>query len=89
MYFDPASSFILSPYSLGSIGVFGFALLLSVTVLVTSAPSAWTPSAMMAGAGKAAEYGVLFKGAGAIENRQAADDRLRQDRHPPRRTNHR
>src|SRR5690606_6859562 len=66
-----ASSFILSPYSLGSIGVFGFALLLSVTVLVISCPCAVglaTPSAMMAGAGKAAEYGVLFKGAEAIEN---------------------
>jgi Cu+-exporting ATPase len=71
MYFDPTSSFILSPYSLGSIGVFGFALLLSVTVLVISCPCAVglaTPSAMMAGTGKAAEYGVLFKGAEAIEN---------------------
>jgi Cu+-exporting ATPase len=71
LYFDPASSFILSPYSLGSIGVFGFALLLSVTVLVISCPCAVglaTPSAMMAGTGKAAEYGVLFKGAEAIEN---------------------
>lgn len=69
-YFDPASSFILSPYRLGSIGVFGFALLLSVTVLVISCPCAVglaTPSAMMAGTGKAAEYGVLFKGAEAIE----------------------
>lgn len=71
LYFDPASSFILSPYSLGAIGVFGFALLLSVTVLVISCPCAVglaTPSAMMAGTGKAAEYGVLFKGAEAIEN---------------------
>ena len=71
MYFDPASRFILSPYTLGSIGVFGFALLLSVTVLVISCPCAVglaTPSAMMAGTGKAAEYGVLFKGAEAIEN---------------------
>ena len=71
LYFDPDSSFILSPYSLGTIGVFGFALLLSVTVLVISCPCAVglaTPSAMMAGTGKAAEYGVLFKGAEAIEN---------------------
>ncbi len=71
MYFDPSSRFILSPYSLGAIGVFGFALLLSVTVLVISYPCAVglaTPSAMMAGTGKAAEYGVLFKGAEAIEN---------------------
>jgi P-type Cu+ transporter len=70
-FFDPASHFILSPYALGEIGVFGFALLLSVTVLVISCPCAVglaTPSAMMAGTGKAAEYGVLFKGAEAIEN---------------------
>ena len=70
LFFDPNSSFILSPYSLGEIGVFGFSLLLSVTVLVISCPCAVglaTPSAMMAGTGKAAEYGVLFKGAEAIE----------------------
>ena len=71
MFFDPNSSFILSPYKLGEIGVFGFSLLLSVTVLVISCPCAVglaTPSAMMAGTGKAAEHGVLFKGAEAIEN---------------------
>jgi Cu+-exporting ATPase len=71
MFFDPNSAFILSPYKLGEIGVFGFALLLSVTVLVISCPCAVglaTPSAMMAGTGKAAEYGVLFKSAEAIEN---------------------
>lgn len=71
MFFDPSSRFILSPYTLGEIGVFGFSLLLSVTVLVISCPCAVglaTPSAMMAGTGKAAEYGVLFKGAEAIEN---------------------
>jgi len=70
-FFNPNSSFILSPYKLGAIGVFGFSLLLSVTVLVISCPCAVglaTPSAMMAGTGKAAEYGVLFKGAEAIEN---------------------
>jgi len=69
-FFDPNSSFMLSPYTLGEIGVFGFSLLLSVTVLVISCPCAVglaTPSAMMAGAGKAAENGVLFKGAEAIE----------------------
>ena len=69
-FFDPNSAFILSPYKLGEIGVFGFSLLLSVTVLVISCPCAVglaTPSAMMAGTGKAAEYGVLFKGAEAIE----------------------
>jgi Cu+-exporting ATPase len=70
-FFDPESSFILSPYRLGEIGVFGFSLLLSVTVLVISCPCAVglaTPSAMMAGTGKAAEHGVLFKAADAIEN---------------------
>jgi Cu+-exporting ATPase len=71
LWFDPQSSFILSPYDLGDIGVFGFSLLLSVTVLVISCPCAVglaTPSAMMAGAGKGAEHGVLFKGAEALEN---------------------
>ncbi len=71
LFFDPNSSFILSPYKLGEIGVFGFSLLLSVTVLVVSCPCAVglaTPSAMMAGTGKAAEFGVLFKGAQAVEN---------------------
>lgn len=70
-FFDPNSSFIMSPYKLGEIGVFGFSLLLSVTVLVISCPCAVglaTPSAMMAGTGKGAEFGVLFKGAEAIEN---------------------
>jgi Cu+-exporting ATPase len=70
LFFDPASAFILSPAGLGEIGVFGFALLLSITVLVISCPCAVgmaTPSAMMAGTGKGAEHGVLFKGADAIE----------------------
>jgi Cu+-exporting ATPase len=70
-FFDPNSSFIFSPYKLGEIGVFGFSLLLSVSVLIISCPCAVglaTPSAMMAGSGKAAENGVLFKGAEAIEN---------------------
>jgi len=70
-FFDPNTRFLLSPATLGGIGVFGFALLLSVTVLIISCPCAVglaTPSAMMAGTGKAAEHGVLFKGAEAIEN---------------------
>ncbi len=70
-FFDPDSAFLLSPYRLGEIGVFGFSLLLSVTVLVISCPCAVglaTPSAIMAGTGKAAEHGVLFKNAEAIEN---------------------
>ncbi|MCC7106700.1 MAG: heavy metal translocating P-type ATPase, partial [Chloroflexi bacterium] len=70
-YFRPESSFVLTPGTLGSIGIFGFALLLSVTVLVISCPCAVglaTPSAIMAGSGKGAEYGILFKDAEAIEN---------------------
>jgi Cu+-exporting ATPase len=69
-FFDPNSSFLLSPFTLGSIGVFGFSLLLSVTVLVISCPCAVglaTPSAIMAGSGKGAEYGILFKNAEALE----------------------
>jgi Cu+-exporting ATPase len=69
-FFDPSTSFLLSPHKLGEIGVFGFSLLLSITVLLISCPCAVglaTPSAMMAGTGKAAEHGVLFKGADAIE----------------------
>ncbi|HEX8013036.1 MAG TPA: heavy metal translocating P-type ATPase [Casimicrobiaceae bacterium] len=71
MFFDPNTSFVLSPAKLSEIGVFGFALLLSVTVLIISCPCAVglaTPSAIMAGTGKAAEHGVLFKSAEAIEN---------------------
>jgi Cu+-exporting ATPase len=69
-FFDPQSTFLLTPHALGEIGVFGFAILLSITVLVISCPCAVgmaTPSAMMAGTGKGAEHGVLFKGADAIE----------------------
>lgn len=69
-FFDPATRLMLTPYGLGAIGVFGFALLISVAVLVISCPCAVgmaTPSAMMAGTGKAAEHGILFKGADAIE----------------------
>ncbi|WP_338823793.1 Copper-exporting P-type ATPase [Moorella humiferrea] len=69
-FFRPGSHFILSPYSLAGVGVFGFALLLSVTTLVISCPCALglaTPSAIMAGTGKGAENGILFKGADAVE----------------------
>jgi len=69
-WFTPNSTFLLSTSSLGSIGVFGFAMLMSLTVLVISCPCAVglaTPSAIMAGSGKGAENGILFKGAEAIE----------------------
>jgi Cu+-exporting ATPase len=71
LWFIPESRLILTPYFLTGMGVFGFALLTSVTVLVISCPCAVglaTPSAIMAGSGKGAEFGILFKGAGAIES---------------------
>jgi Cu+-exporting ATPase len=61
---------IMSPYTLTDVGVFGFALLMSVAVLIISCPCAVglaTPAAIMAGSGIAAEQGILFKGADAIE----------------------
>jgi Cu+-exporting ATPase len=70
-FFTPGSRFILSPYSLAHVGAFGFALLLSVTTLVISCPCALglaTPSAVMAGTGKGAENGILFKGADSVES---------------------
>ena len=70
MWFTPESRLILTPYTLAEMGVFGFALLTSVTVLIISCPCAVglaTPSAIMAGSGKGAEYGIIFKGADAIE----------------------
>ncbi|MBI2851723.1 MAG: copper-translocating P-type ATPase [Chloroflexi bacterium] len=70
LWFTPDSRLILTPYVLEAVGAFGFALLVSVTVLVISCPCAVglaTPSAIMAGSGKGAEYGILFKGADAIE----------------------
>ncbi len=71
LWFSPTSHLLLTPYTLMGMGVFGFALLVSVTVLVISCPCAVglaTPSAIMAGSGKGAEYGILFKGADAIES---------------------
>jgi len=69
-WFDPNSRFILSPAELSGLEVFGFSLLLSVTVLVISCPCAVglaTPSAIMAGSGLGAQNGILFKGADAME----------------------
>ena len=74
--FTANTRFILSPYTLSCMGVFGFSILFSISVFVISCPCAVglaTPSAMMAGAGKGAEYGVLFKGAAGIE----ATDKIR------------
>jgi len=70
LWFTPDSRLVLTPYKLEDMGVFGLALLISVTVLVISCPCAVglaTPAAMMAGTGKGAEYGILFKGADAVE----------------------
>ncbi len=70
LWFTPDSRMMLTPYSLSLVGAFGFSLLVSVTVLVISCPCALglaTPSAIMAGTGKGAEYGILFKGADAME----------------------
>jgi Cu+-exporting ATPase len=70
LWFTPESRLILTPYTLAAMGVFGFALLTSVSVLIISCPCAVgmaTPAAMMAGTGKAAEHGILFKGGDAIE----------------------
>src|SRR5437867_1612286 len=70
LWFDADTKLLLTPYSLEDLQVFGFALLISVTVLVISCPCAVglaTPAAMMAGTGKGAEFGILFKGADAVE----------------------
>jgi Cu+-exporting ATPase len=70
LWFTPESRLMLTPYLITAVGAFGFALLISVTVLIISCPCAVglaTPSAIMAGTGKGAEYGILFKGADAVE----------------------
>ena len=69
-WFSADTRLVLTPYKLNELEVFGFALLVSVSVLIISCPCAVglaTPAAMMAGTGKAAEFGILFKGADAVE----------------------
>jgi P-type Cu+ transporter len=70
LWFTPESRLILTPYTLAAVGVYGFALLISMTTLIIACPCAVglaTPAAIMAGTGKAAEHGILFKGGDAVE----------------------
>ena len=70
MFFTPGGKFLLSSITLSAVSAFVFAMLLSITVLVISCPCAVglaTPSAIMAGTGKGAEYGILIKGGDALE----------------------
>ncbi len=69
-WFRPTTRLLLGAGELTQMGVFGFAFLVSVTVLVISCPCAVglaTPAAVMAGSGIAATQGILFKGADAME----------------------
>jgi P-type Cu+ transporter len=69
-WFQPQTRLLLGAGELAQMGAFGFAFLVSVTVLVISCPCAVglaTPAAMMAGSGIAATRGILFRGADAIE----------------------
>lgn len=70
LWFVPDGQFMLTPYTLAEVGVFGFATLISMTTLIIACPCAVglaTPAAIMAGTGKAAENGILFKGGDAVE----------------------
>ncbi len=69
-WFQPQSRLLLGAGEMGQMGAFGFAFLMSVTVLVISCPCAVglaTPAAVMAGSGIAATNGILFRGADAVE----------------------
>ena len=55
---------------------FSFAVNIAVSVLVVSCPCALglaTPAALMAGTGKAAEYGILIKSGEALQKTASAD----------------
>lgn len=70
LWFSPQTRLMLTPYALTGASAVGFAVLVSIAVLVISCPCAVglaTPAAMMAGTGKAAEHGILFRGADAVE----------------------
>ena len=76
IFFASGSKFLLSSIVLSSVPVSIFAILLSITVLIISCPCAVglaTPSAIMAGTAKGAEYGILIRGGDALERASKID----------------
>jgi len=74
--FFRGGTFLLSSSSLASVSPGVFAVLLAITVLIISCPCAVglaTPSAIMTGTGKGAEFGVLIKGGDALERAHQVD----------------